>query len=72
MNKLPSPAAVSEHFSEAIDRIAREHLLEADRKLADLAALRNELTAVIGCGDSGTVADCRIIDALGSTLSARA
>lgn len=48
-----------------IDRIAREHLLEVDRKLADLAALRKELKAVIDSCDGGTVADCRIIEALG-------
>jgi Cu(I)-responsive transcriptional regulator len=48
-----------------VDRIAKEHLLEVDRKLADLAALRRELKAVIDSCDGGIVADCRIIDALG-------
>lgn len=48
-----------------IDRIAKEHLLEVDRKLADLAALRKELKAVIDSCDGGIVADCRIIEALG-------
>lgn len=48
-----------------IDRIAREHLLEVERKLADLTALRRELTAVIQSCDGGTIADCRIIEALG-------
>lgn len=47
-----------------IDRIANEHLREVDRKIADLTALRRELKAVIDSCDGGTVADCRIIDAL--------
>lgn len=48
-----------------IDRIAREHLVEVDRKLAGLAALRRELKVVIDSCDGGRVADCRIIEALG-------
>lgn len=47
-----------------IDRIANEHLREVDRKLADLGALRRELKAVIKSCDGGTVAECRIIEAL--------
>ena len=47
-----------------IDRIASEHLREVDRKLADLTALRRELKAVIDSCDGGTVAQCRIIEAL--------
>jgi len=48
-----------------IDRIANQHLLEVDRKIADLQALRRELKAVIDSCDGGTVAECRIIEALG-------
>jgi Cu(I)-responsive transcriptional regulator len=48
----------------AIDRIADEHLREVERKIADLTALRRELTAVIESCGGGTVADCRIIEAL--------
>ncbi|WP_213979030.1 helix-turn-helix domain-containing protein [Sphingomonas sp. dw_22] len=48
-----------------IDRIAKAHLVEVDRKLADLAALRRELNAVIDSCEGGSVADCRIIEALG-------
>jgi Cu(I)-responsive transcriptional regulator len=47
-----------------IDRIANEHLREVDRKISDLTALRRELKAVIDSSDGGTVADCRIIEAL--------
>ncbi len=49
---------------EAVDAIAREHLAEVDRKLADLAALRRELASLVGECRHGTVAECRIIEAL--------
>lgn len=48
-----------------IDRIARDHLRAVDRKLADLTALRRELEAVIASCAGGTVAHCRVIEALG-------
>ena len=48
----------------AIDRIAHEHLHEVNRKIADLTTLRRELKAVIDSCQGGTVADCRIIEAL--------
>ena len=47
-----------------IDRIAEAHLQAVDRKLADLTRLRRELKAVIASCDGGTVAECRIIEAL--------
>lgn len=50
---------------EAVDRIARTHLSEVDRKIGDLKALRNELHRVIGSCSHGTVADCKIIETLG-------
>lgn len=49
---------------EAVDEIAREHLAEVDRKIADLGALRRELDNLIGQCRCGTIADCRIIEAL--------
>jgi Cu(I)-responsive transcriptional regulator len=48
-----------------VDRIATEHLREVDRKIAGLTALRRELSAMIASCDGGTVARCRIIEALG-------
>lgn len=48
----------------AVDRIARAHLDEVTRKLAQLAALRRELEAMIGQCRRGTIAECRIIEAL--------
>lgn len=47
-----------------IDRIANEHLGEVNRKIADLKALRRELKAVIDSCDGGTIAECRIVEAL--------
>jgi len=49
---------------EAVDVIAREHLAEVERKFADLTALRRELGSLIGQCQHGTVAECRIIEAL--------
>ncbi len=49
---------------EAVDAIAREHLAEVKRKLADLAALRRELESLIGQCRHGTIAECRILEAL--------
>jgi Cu(I)-responsive transcriptional regulator len=47
-----------------VDAIAREHLTEIERKIVDLSALRRELRDLIGSCRCGTVADCRIIEAL--------
>lgn len=49
----------------SIDAIARKHMEEVDRKIADLTALRRKLKAIITSCKGGVVADCRIIDALG-------
>jgi len=54
-----------------IDSIAREHLREVDRKVADLTALRRELSSVIASCGGGTVAECRIIEALGPDANNR-
>jgi Cu(I)-responsive transcriptional regulator len=48
----------------AVDTMAREHLAAVDRKIADLKALRRELSTVINQCGCGTIADCRIIEAL--------
>ena len=49
---------------EAVDAIARTHLAEVKRKLADLTALGRELESLIGQCRHGTVAECRVIGAL--------
>lgn len=53
---------------EAVDVIARQHLPEVERKIADLNALRDELTDVISRCEQGIVADCRIIGALAPAI----
>ena len=47
-----------------VDRLAKEHLAEVDRKIAGLKALRSELSTVIEKCQSGTVGECRILKAL--------
>ncbi|PZU48236.1 MAG: MerR family transcriptional regulator [Sphingomonas sp.] len=49
---------------EAIDSMAREHLRAVDAKIADLMALKRELEALVGQCGSGSVSDCRIVEAL--------
>lgn len=49
---------------EAVDRIARQHLAEIEGKIANLEALRDELTDIINHCSQGTVAECHIIDSL--------
>ena len=48
----------------AIDSMAREHLRAVDAKIADLMALKRELEALVGQCGSGSVSDCRIVEAL--------
>lgn len=49
----------------AVDLIARDHLADIDRKLADLTTLRAELASlIVQCGH-GTISECRIIESLG-------
>ena len=49
----------------SVDAVAREHLADIDRKLADLASLRGHLATLIESCSGGVVGDCRILDALG-------
>jgi Cu(I)-responsive transcriptional regulator len=48
----------------AVDQIARVHVEEIERKIADLTALRAELRHIIGQCSRGTIAECRILEAL--------
>src|SRR5262249_147167 len=49
---------------EAVGAIARTHLAEVERKIADLTALGGELRRLLGQCRRGRIADCRIIEAL--------
>jgi Hg(II)-responsive transcriptional regulator len=49
----------------AVDAIAKEHLADVDRKIADLKALRRELADMVArCSHGNTIAECRIIESL--------
>ncbi|MGA0531212.1 MerR family transcriptional regulator [Hansschlegelia sp. KR7-227] len=48
----------------AVDEIAKGHLAEVERKIADLTALRAELKSMIQQCGHGAVRDCRIIETL--------
>jgi DNA-binding transcriptional MerR regulator len=48
----------------SVDAVARGHLTDIDRKIADLKALRRELNDLLNQCQQGTIADCRIIGAL--------
>ena len=50
-----------------VDRIARAHLADVERKIADLRVLRHELRQVIDQCRLGTISECRIIEVLSWT-----
>lgn len=49
-----------------VDLMAKEHLREVEAKIADLRALQRELTTMLDSCSGGSVAECRIIEALGA------
>jgi Cu(I)-responsive transcriptional regulator len=48
-----------------VDALARTHLAEVERKIADLQALQRELSNLLSECSRGVIADCMIIEALG-------
>lgn len=54
-----------------VDLMARQHLEQVEEKIADLAALQRELTAIIASCRGGSIENCRIIEALGPSGSER-
>jgi DNA-binding transcriptional MerR regulator len=53
---------------EAVDAIASAHLVDIERKLADLNQMAAELRRMIGQCHKGRVSDCRIIETLATRL----
>ncbi|MBA3942589.1 MAG: MerR family transcriptional regulator [Sphingopyxis sp.] len=59
----------------AVDALASQHLADIDRKMVDLARLRERLASLIDSCAGGVITDCRILEALepgapsGSTAS---
>lgn len=47
-----------------VDDLARAHLAEVERKIGDLEALKAALSDLIASCCGGTVAECRILEAL--------
>ncbi len=47
-----------------VDAIAREHLTAIERKIADLLALRRQLSTVLDSCAGGTIGNCNILEAL--------
>lgn len=58
-------ADCKERSCEAVDAVAQQHLVAIESKIADLTALRRELSDLISQCRHGTIAECRILDALG-------
>ncbi|WP_188053867.1 MerR family transcriptional regulator [Sphingosinithalassobacter sp. CS137] len=52
-----------------VDALAGGHLEEIDRKIADLTALRRELAEVVDSCRGGSIAECRILEALAPAQS---
>ena len=50
---------------EAVDGVVREQLVEVNRRLANLAAVRAELERMLTECEGGTVGECRILEVLG-------
>ena len=48
-----------------VDALARAQLEEVKQKIADLQSLRRELSGLISQCQRGTIAECRILEALG-------
>lgn len=64
VRELMTMADASGRSCEAITTIAREHLAAVDEKLADLTALRQQLSQLVDQCESGSIAECRILEAL--------
>jgi len=64
IRKLLALADQQGQSCESVDEVARQHLADVDRKIADLKGLRRELNAIIRQCDQGTIEKCRILEAL--------
>jgi len=56
-------AAEKDRDCGEVDALATHHLAEVDRKIADLTALRRQLSSAILACAGGPVAECRILNA---------
>lgn len=49
---------------EDVDRLVEQQLVEVDRKIADLTALREELGQMLRSCQADRIGDCRIVESL--------
>lgn len=64
IHALLAMTAVPQASCHQVDSIARSHLVEIDRRIASLQALKGELTRMVDECGHGRICDCRIIEAL--------
>jgi len=64
IRELLAMSAEPQASCHTADSIARNHLVEIERRIASLTALKTELTRMISECGHGHVCDCRIIEAL--------
>jgi DNA-binding transcriptional MerR regulator len=64
IRELLTMAAQPQSSCHQADSIAQNHLLEIDRRIASLTALKVELSRMVEECGHGRVCDCRIIEAL--------
>lgn len=55
-----------DHDCARVDQLTHEHLLDIDRKIAGLTALRRELEAMLTACRGGPVGECRVLGAIHS------
>lgn len=64
IRELLAMTAQPQASCDRADSIARRHLTEVERRIAQLQSLRGELQRMIGECSHGRIADCRVIESL--------
>lgn len=64
IRQLLALAGLPEEPCEEADAIARAHLAGVEDRIVRLAALRDELKAMVEQGSHGRIAECRVIEVL--------
>jgi DNA-binding transcriptional MerR regulator len=62
-------SAQPERSCASVDTIAEAHMATIDAKIASLKSLRQEINRMLECCAKTQIAECRIIDALGTGKS---
>jgi len=64
VRELLALADQRERDCKEVDELTRQHIASIERQIADLKALNRELKALLCSGHGGTVAQCKIVEAL--------